>query len=250
MKQQFNKKKNNRKPRRNARSPRTGGGRLIVFDGVVGNSPKDNRPDARASYVDTDIDITSVSTTLVTTSVLQPYRALLIFAPQICKLVAQGSANTPMYFSKIRVTGVDLNLNVVGGEGNPLTVADHFNRLRFILYDTEYPMSATVIPSWDIDSMHDFRSVLTSHFDHVTSLSAPAYDVTDVNLIPATENIRAHIPLNYIYEFVSTTTAGGLPTAFDTRMGNLAFAMVSDSSVAPHPSISGSVRLHFVRLDQ
>lgn len=220
----------------------------ICVDGIMSDVKSEGKPSRDISFVDTDIAITTVTTTQQSFQIMTPLigsGGLLTFLPSLCKVNAINSANTPEYLYKGRVTRVVARVNLVGSEGNALVSGDLFNRIRFIIWETEFPFSATNTPTWDIDNQTDFKYVSKIHFDEVISLSAPSFDTAAVLAIPGTKSLCIDLPIRMPFEALSTTTAAGLPTLFDTRRNNLRYAFVSDSSVAPSPTLSGSVRMYF-----
>jgi len=224
----------------------------MTVDGVVGRSLSTTTPGPTVSYVDTDIDPINITTSQGVYRILEPLLGaggLLRTLPQICKVVAQNSSNTPQYYYKFMVDKVVLNLNLVGSNANIVSVADLYNRIRTNVWESNYPYSSVNYPVFDIDNQIDWKYVQKHKFDHVAALSATAYDSTTAYPAPATTNIRVSIPIGRVFEAISTTTTGGLPTSFDTTMGNLLLSLVSDSSVNPHPSASGSIRMYYRQMN-
>lgn len=223
----------------------------MTVDGVICSSLSLIAPTSTISYVDLDIDATNVSTTPQVVRIFDPLLAsggLLRTFPQMMKIAAINTSNTPSFFYKFHVDKLVLNLNIVGSNSTIVAVGDLFNRLRINMWTTDLPYSSTQYPAFDIDNQVDWRWVRKHLLDHVASLSAPSFDATTAYPAPATQNLKVSIPINRTFEAYSSTTSGGLPSAMDTREGNLLLSAVSDSSVAPHPSWSGSVRLYYRQL--
>jgi hypothetical protein len=225
--------------------------RQIQREGLLSGTPLVRQPSSKESYIDIAIGA-GITNTFVPTKALDPLLGaggLLRTFPQLCRVAAGGSANTPKWFKNITVQAIEFNLNFSGSQSNTLIPADLYNRLRFVVWSTKYPYSATTNAVWDIDSLIDWTRAEELIFDQTISLSSQAFDTSNYNS-PATQNLRAMLPYRHRYNCKSTTTAGGLPTAFDTDEDNLLFGFVSDSAVAPNPAVSGSFRLYYREDDQ
>jgi hypothetical protein len=209
-------------------------------------------PSSKESYVDIAVNFSIDNAITTPFKVLDPLLGaggLLRTFPQLCRVAAGGSANTPKWFKNIQVMGIEYQLNFVGSQSNALIAADLYNRCRFIAWATKYPYSATNNATWTLDSLTDWTRVSDLLLDQTVDLVSQAFDSGNYNA-PGAKNLRGMIKYNHRYDCKSTTTAGGLPTAFDTDEDNLLFGFVSDSSVAPHPSVTGAIRLLYRELDQ
>lgn len=245
-------KRNQNKGRRTTRRPRDSINPKVLQNGLLSEAIIVREPSSRQSYVDIDIDGAGIGATFTPTKVFDPLIAaggLLRSFPQLCRVAAGGSANTPKWFKNIFARCVELNLNISGSQSNTLVASDLYNRLRVVIWETKFPFSSSNVASWDIDSLTDWTRVSKLHYDNVVQLSSTAFDASNYN-VPQTAGLRAMIPINHRYEFRSLTTTGGLPTSFDTFEDNLFFGVVSDSTVAPHPNIQGTLRLYYDELDQ
>lgn len=222
----------------------------LSFEGKVSPQMYQLQPSSKVSYVDLEIG-TNQSTVFQPLKLLDPLigaGGLLRTFPQLCKVAAGGSSNTPKWYKNILVTDVEFNLNMTGSQANTLVAADLFNRIRTVIWETKFPYSATTIASWDTQSLTDWTRVNKVHYDQVCSLSSRAFDSGNYNS-PATKNLRGRLPVNHRFDCKSTTTAGGLPTSFDTDEDNIFIGFVSDSLAIPNPSIAGAARLYYIELD-
>ena len=225
--------------------------RQIQREGLLSSTTLVRQPSSRESYIDIAIsqDVTTGFSTLKALDPLLGAGGLLRTFPQLCRVAAGGSANTPKWFKNITVQAIEFNLNLTGSQSNALIPADLFNRIRFVVWSTKFSFTASTNASWDIDSLIDWTRADELIFDQTVSLSSLAFDASNYNS-PATQNLRALLPYRHRYNCKSTTTVGGLPTAFDTDEDNLLFGFVSDSAASPHPDVSGSFRLYYREDDQ
>lgn len=222
----------------------------MTVDGVNGSSLSLLAPNPTVSYVDTDLDPTDSTTTQQVFRLLTPLigsGGLLRTYPQMCKIAAVNTANTPSFYYRFRVQQIVLNLNLVGSNANIVAAGDLYNRVRVNAWETDLPYSSTVYPVFDIDNQIDWTRAKKHTLDHVGTLSATAFDSANEYPAAQTQNVKVSIKVNRTFEAYSASS-GGAPTGFDTREGNLLLALVSDSAVAPHPSFSGSVRIYYTQL--
>jgi len=225
---------------------------IRAVEGLVNPALVLNAPNAKQSYIDSRYSVTVGTTTGSGYRLLEPLMGpsgLLITYPQLCRVAAGGSIATPKWFKSIMVTGIEYQLNLVGAQSNTLIAADLYNRVRIVIWDTKFSFSASVIAQWDIDGLTDWTRASKLLLDQTVGLGAQAFDSANYN-VPGTSNLRGFIPYRHRFDIKSTTTVGGLPTVLDTDEDNLLFGIVSDSALVPHPSMTGTIRVHYIELDQ
>ena len=223
----------------------------MTVNGAIGSTLTMTAPNPTTSYVDVDIDAISVTSAQQVVRLFDPLLGaggLLRTFPQMMKITANNTSNTPGFYFRFHVDKIVLNLNFVGSSSNAVAAGDLYNRIRANCWETDLPYSSTAYPVFDVDNQVDWRWVRKHHLDHVATLTAGAYDSTSGFPASATQNIKISIPINRTFEAFSSATVSGLPSVMDTREGNLLLSVVADSSVLPHPSWSGSARLYYRQL--
>ncbi len=160
--------------------------------------------------------------------------------PQIFRpfMGASTTSNVFTFVGKIRLLYLQYKFNCVGAQANTLVSADLFSRIRVVGVYTRSPYLASInFNDISIDTHVDLRDSELL-FDQIVNLPSQAFDSNDYN-VPGCRTISRTIYLNKLLEIFSTS--GGV--TWDSRQGNIRIYAVSDSSVAPHPSISGSTRV-------
>jgi hypothetical protein len=206
------------------------------------------RPNINISYVDTKVSV-SVATgvayfNLLDSLLLNP-SGLFPSNLQATRIALQSG--TTVYYKTIEVISMDVHLNFVGSQSNTIVAGDLFNRVRLIVWTSEYPYSATTVPTWTIDTMTDYRVVKRTYADHLVNLPSQAFDTLSNFNVPQCITWDQSINMRKRFECFSSNNTG---TQWDTRNSNLYLSFVSDSAVLPFPGVTGSVRLYYRELDQ
>lgn len=205
-----------------------------------------HNPLARSdSVMDLLIGSTSISTTsALLASPLDPAMksttGQFALYPQVFRpfMGASSTPDTFTFIGRIRLLYLQVKFNCVGAQANTLVAADLFSRIRIVVIWTRSPYQASVnFNAITIDTHADLRDGVVL-FDQTVNLPSQAFDSNDYN-VPGCRTLRKTIFLNQDLEVFSTANGDD----WDTRQGNLRIYAVSDSSVVPHPSVSGSTRV-------
>lgn len=156
-----------------------------------------------------------------------------------------GQVGVLDFVGKIRVIRVLCRFNLVGSQTNAVLPADLFNRVRLVLVKTRGSYRESInFNSFTIDSPLDVRDCEIM-YDEVINLSSTAFDSASGYNVPATHTTNLNLFLNKTYDLFSTAAGA----TWDTRAGSMRLYCVSESSVAPHPILSGHMRLVYKIVD-
>lgn len=143
--------------------------------------------------------------------------------------------------SRIHISHMEVRVHVINSQSNALVAGDMFNTVRWMAFVT--PSSyASGVPNILIDTI---RQPITNNIakilcDETFATHVAAFDSSD--LASPTHEVRSFsCPVNLMIDCITNNTR----TTWDTKAGNLALNIVSDSSVTPHPQITYSIRTHF-----
>lgn len=162
---------------------------------------------------------------------------------------------TPVYYNgnyrlrtKIVIDRIEVRATIVGAVSNALLAADLYNTLRLAIYKTGVSYSDTSTAYLNgVTSGTTVTDVKKVYLDKTWALPSQAYDSTITTATPqvlcAEYYFEPHFELD-----VFSLNATGLGVAWDSNGVDLMFDHVSDSSIAPHPTISMTVRsiFHYV----
>lgn len=210
--------------------------------------PLNHCPPSKESWCDTTFANAAANTTFASISLLGP---LINSSTGIFPSNLQGnrvlfSGNSTRYYKNIESTRIHMRMNLVGAQGNALLPADLFNFLRQAIFFTEDPFGGVLSQDpLTVNSDIDWREIKQVLYDKTSALSVQAFDSSN-NGVPATEFVDVTIPFKHKFECINTSSS----TTWDTKSGDIRFQYVSDSSVSPHPTFSGTLRLYYRELDQ
>jgi len=169
---------------------------------------------------------------------------LLSYPQSLAHPYMAGAGSFIAFVGRLKWVKLDVRMNLVGSQSNVLLAGDLFSRVRIIILWTKTPyQSAYTLNGFTIDSQVDRRDGDFIFYDKIINLPTTAYDSANGYNCPGLRTIDLSIPLNRlpICEFFSSNSN----TIFDTRAGSFYMYVTSDSSVAPHPTLSGSTRLYY-----
>jgi hypothetical protein len=193
---------------------------------------------------------TSISTTYSSASLLNNLMMTttgqLATNPTLLFPLMRGSTGTSFaYAGRLKIKRLSFRWNIVGSEGTTIANGDLFNRVRFLVFRTNESYGEAVnITAPTIDSVLDVSDIKDIYYDEVTNLQSSAFTSTGFN-VPGLRTIQGVIDLDDILEVYSNI--GG--TQWFSKNYNYVFGYVSDSSVTPNPTFSGSTRIWFDVLD-
>lgn len=146
---------------------------------------------------------------------------------------------------KIMITGLNVNLAIRGGTGTAILPADLYNnvRMRLIWSDLQQSDVYTTLAPSDVHAPLDNRNVSRVYFDKLFYLPTIAFDPSGY-AIPTQRFYRKFFKINRMLE-AYTTVDSGTSTDWDTKTGKLMLLVYSDSSVTPHPTITGHCQLFY-----
>jgi len=155
------------------------------------------------------------------------------------------NAGYPSLITSVVITHADIVMNVVGSQSTTLASGDLYGSLRvgLFLLGTDYTVNPTPPVLGTITSWYDQTDLLKVYLDQSFDLSSTGYDAANSYNIPATETRKLRVPINQRLDLHSTNTTG--TNSWDTKLKDLAFCYVSDSALAPSPSINLSARFFF-----
>lgn len=189
---------------------------------------------------------TSVSTSVTN---LYPLDALLGSAGI---LQAYPQRSTPVYMNgtyrlrtRIHISRIEFRLIFVGAVSNAVLAADLYNTIRAAMHlsGTDYSaLGADYLAA--VNQGTNITDCKRIYFDRVLALPSQAYDVTITTPTPQVLTWSGYFEPNLPLDCFSTNATGS-GAAWDTNGLDIDMEFVSDSSLAPHPSVSGSVRLVF-----
>jgi len=174
---------------------------------------------------------------------------LLSYPQSLAHPYMAGSGSFIAFAGKLKWVRAELRLNLVGSQSNVLASGDLYSRVRVMVIWTKSPYLANyTINTFSIDSQADRRDGDVIFYDKVINLPSTAYDSANGYNVPGCRTLDINLPLWRLphCDFFSAQSN----TVFDTREGSFYLYMCSDSSVAPHPTVSGSSRIYFRKIDQ
>lgn len=196
-------------------------------------------------FTDYNFSITS-STTVSTINILD---SLLGASAILQAFPAHSSPEFQNGFTrlrqKLRIDRIEFRIVVIGAVGNALVAADLYNTQRIAMYQSGKAYSDTnlsyLVSTYQGGVLNDVECI---YFDRVFCLPSQAYDSTITTATPDVRNWEVFWEPRLILNCFSTT-ASGSGAAWDTEAFDILFEHVSDSSLSPHPTIEGNVRLFY-----
>ncbi len=192
-------------------------------------------------YGDFTINTTS-STTVTETTVLTPLSAIFQAFPSRADPISQ--AGVLRLKQRIRIRRLEVRVLCIGSQGSALLPADLYNSIRFALYTTGKSfgdVNTTYLTGvYQGTTTQDVTHIL---MDETSLLSSQAFDSSNYNA-PNQTYFTAAFNCNWLMTWFSST-ATGTGGAWDSQDGDLIFTHISDSSVAPNPTVNYTVRTFF-----
>jgi hypothetical protein len=144
--------------------------------------------------------------------------------------------------SKICLRRMEIRVIVIGAQSNAVLAADLFNNLRVALRSTGVSyLDASNSYLTGVSTGTNLTNTQNVYFDKNWTLPSQAYDTTITTPTPQVRSWEAYCQPNLMLDVLSTT-ASGTGATWDTDGMNLELEYVSDSSVAPHPTLEGTLR--------
>lgn len=147
---------------------------------------------------------------------------------------------------RIRLLRCEIRSVFIGAVSNAVLAADLYNNVRCAMYVAGEDYSTPTPPVYlnGVSSGTSTLDIKGVYFDKTVSLPSQAYDSTITTPTPQVKNWECSFDPKLTLICYSTTPTGG-GAAWDTEERDLILAHVSDSSVAPHPTWTGTVRMFF-----
>jgi hypothetical protein len=213
-------------------------------------SKQENLSSLRYWTADTNLAATGVT---VSTQVIRldalvfgPSGILVTYPQSLAHPYMAGSGSFIAFAGRLRWKKLIVRMNFVGSQANVLASGDLFSRVRMVIIWSKTPyQDAFTMNSLSIDSMVDRRDSDVVLYDEIINLPTTAYDSANGYNCPGLRTVNLDLDLSRLpsCEFFSSASN----TVFDTRQGSFYALFVSDSSVAPNPTVSGSTRLYFTK---
>lgn len=192
-------------------------------------------------YGDFTINVASTTATNETT-VLAPLSAIFQAFPSRADPISQ--AGVLRLKQKIRIRRIEVRVLCIGSQGSALLPADLYNSIRFALYTTGKSYAdANITYLTGVYQGTTTQDVTHILLDETALLSSQAFDSANYNA-PNQTYFTAAFNCNWPMTWFSTT-ATGTGGAWDSQSGDMIFAHISDSAVAPSPTINYTVRTFF-----
>lgn len=132
---------------------------------------------------------------------------------------------------------------LIGAQSNAVLAADLFNNLRCSLRSTGVSyLDASNLYLTGVATGTNLTNTKEVYWDKTFTLPSQAYDTTITTPTPQVRSWDAYCHPNLMLP-VFSTTASGAGATWDTDSMNLELEYVSDSAVAPHPTMEGTMRL-------
>jgi hypothetical protein len=145
---------------------------------------------------------------------------------------------------KIWISHIELRTQFVGAQATVVAAADMYNSIRLALYlsgpsykESSAPYLTSVIGGGTLD---DIKQI---YVDKVVSLPSQAIDNVSGYNVPQVHNHFQQIKINRYFDWYSLTPTG--TADWETVANDLLIDVISDSSVAPHPTVEWSARIFF-----
>jgi hypothetical protein len=199
---------------------------------------------AMGPVADYNYALTASSTGVTSFTVLDPLLAasgILASFPQRATPVYQNGVFRLR--TRIVIHRVEVRMVVVGAQSNAVLAADLYNTLRTALYKTRINYGdSSIAYLTTVLGGTNLQDIEKIHADRTFSLPSQAYDATITTPTPQVLNWDFMFKPNMVLDCYSTNATGS-GAAWDTNGFDLMFDHVSDSTVAPHPTIGFTLRL-------
>lgn len=194
---------------------------------------------------DFNMGLTNTTTTTTLLTMLDP----LLAATGILQQYPQHA--TPTYLNavfrlrqKIRILRIECRFQFIGALSNAVLAADLYNTVRIAMYRSGVDYSIANIPYLNgVIAGTTLTNIQRVYFDKTVSLPSQAYDTTITTPTPQVRNWEVFFEPSDLWFDCYSTNATGSGAAWDTDGRDLCLEVISDSSVTPHPSVGGNIRL-------
>jgi len=152
-----------------------------------------------------------------------------------------------LLYRKIRLDYVIMTVKLVGSQSNALAVGDLYNTIRYALFLTGPSYQNTnnyYLTTYVHNTEGNLTDVIRVYVDELIGMPSQAYYASSGYNVPDVAVRRYMIPLNTILDCYSTN-ASGAGVQWETKEHDLVFNYMSDSAIAPNPTISVSWRVYF-----
>ncbi len=195
-----------------------------------------------SSYTDFQTNV-SASTTLTTFSLLDAIQAILSTYPQHAQPVRSVSGAGNRLRQRLLISRIEMRANVTGSQSNILAAGDltNFCRLAVLLTGPSYtrPYVQYLTSVLDHGQLFDISKV---YYDRTISLPSQAFDSNTNYNVPQVISVVKYFNIQQILDFYSLDASG---TNWETEKLDLNYEVVSDSNVAPHPTVNCAFRIFF-----
>lgn len=145
--------------------------------------------------------------------------------------------------TRIFLKRIEARFIFVGAVSNAVLAADLYNTVRVALHlsGTDYSSTGAdyLTGTTTGTNITDCKRI---YFDRTVALPSQAYDTTITTPTPQVVTWEVYFDPNLSIDCFSTN-ATGAGAAWDTNGLDLDLEFVSDSSISPHPSVLGTMRL-------
>jgi len=183
----------------------------------------------------------NASTTASRFSIFTDIITLLATIPQITDpIIENGNVE---WRARIFISHIEMRILAVGSQSNTLVAGDLFNNVRFIVAQNRDSFSIASTPALTgVTAPLELCDTRIVYLDHMYNLMTRAFNGAGYN-VPAVQNSLFNVKINECFDFFTLVTVGS--TGWDTKVGNIEVATVSDSSVTPNPSLNFTIRTYF-----
>lgn len=194
------------------------------------------------SYTEYRLVSTNITTSVFSSSFLTSMQTILQNFPAHATPIYQNG-NLKLR-QRVFVHHIELRLLFVGAQSNALASADLFNSIRLAVYRVgpSYQESSTsyltnVVSAGVLDDVEEI------YYDKITPLPSQAFDSNINYNVPQVRTSFHQIPINRRLNWFSLTSTG--TATWDTETNDYMIDVVSDSAIAPHPTMEWSARIFF-----
>ena len=147
--------------------------------------------------------------------------------------------------TRILIRRIECRFVFVGAVSNAVLAADLYNSLRCAMHlsGTDYTDAGTDYLT-GVATGTNLTDVKRVYYDRTVSLPSQAYDATITTPTPQVLNWEIFFEPNLALDCFSTN-ATGVGATWNTNGMDIDMEYVSDSSIVPHPTVQGTVRLVF-----
>lgn len=195
----------------------------------------------RYQYVDFERALGTVSTTVGTVSLFDPFAVLFAAAPQTTRVVYQDGA--VRWRQSVFVSHMEVRFRCIGAESTALLPADIHNVMRVLIWETDDDTPVvTPSPLTSVDDPLALADTNRIYWDNTSLLASQAFNSADYNSPQMQFQLKV-FKIQRSYDWNSNISAG--TSGWFTKKGNIQLSAVSDSAATPHPQYMLSARIYF-----